>query len=73
VKHVRIYFKRVYRVRRNTSPVRGAYRCDLGYWIPSGVSPSRDRFNVIRTIEFGSKRECQAAGAQCEAVADAKR
>jgi hypothetical protein len=57
MKAIRQYFKRTYRVRRNTGPERGAYVCLLGYWVPW---PQRDRFNVIRTLAVGHKAYCEA-------------
>jgi hypothetical protein len=63
-KAIRRYWVRTYRVRRNTMPVGGAWRCDLGYWVPQNGCDSitgRDRFNVIRTVKVGTKAECETA------------
>jgi hypothetical protein len=68
-RQVREYWTRTYRVRRNSNPVRGAYRCDLGYWIPyhpHWSRVSRDRFNVIRTVKVGTKAQCEAAAKEAE-------
>jgi hypothetical protein len=61
MKAIRRYFAKVVRVRVNRGPMRGSHVAELGYWVPAGFLRRRDRFNIIKAVRYGTRRQCEAA------------
>lgn len=57
----REYYKIRYRVVKNTAPIGGLWRCEVGCWVPDKIREKRDRFRVDRTVKVGTKEQCIAA------------